>query len=406
MSTEDIRRFRLLPEATYAIGPFGGQVKNGSLLLSPAVDQFYGNNAPGPYTLLHLAAEGGNAQQDSYRPWMNTGITFTGNRDHQYIGQKGKQSDYTDLVIHWSDNPGEWLKDRLRFIFTSGYDGNASTGAQSEEGLEFMRFWPNRYEDPHVGVGDFYAANLADPTITAPTERLDVVNGRVRIRQLPDDPAHEGSYKVMVVDDAAYPDDERGVVKWVNPNDLPGAADCDWRIENDGTSGAAVAHDVYTAVGTSDDCPDAADAVGIGIDLQGVVSPGKLAVATSGYGTAVHVAQNSAGASATGIEVTLAGATATTRGLSISATQGNSNAADNRGVSILATGSGNTVNTWNYGLHAEAAGGTHRSRGVYAKSSGAAFTGYGGYFEALDDASWTTGMAAYARAGVMRAGAS
>lgn len=124
--TAAVRRLLLQQNATYAIGPFGGQVKNGALLLSPDVDQFYGNGAPGPYTLLHLAAADDNAQQDSYRPWMSTGITLTGNRDHQYIGQKAGELDYTDLVIHWSDNPGEFLKDRLRFIFTSGYDAGVS----------------------------------------------------------------------------------------------------------------------------------------------------------------------------------------------------------------------------------------------------------------------------------------
>lgn len=26
-----------------------------------------------------------------------------------------------------------------------------------------MRMFPNRYEDPRIGIGDWYAANLADP---------------------------------------------------------------------------------------------------------------------------------------------------------------------------------------------------------------------------------------------------
>ncbi|MCW5900451.1 MAG: hypothetical protein KIT10_14395 [Flavobacteriales bacterium] len=113
--TAAVRLLLLLQNATYAIGPFGGQVKNGALLLSPDVDQFYGNGAPGPYSLLHLAAANNNAQQDSYRPWMNTGITFTGNDDQGYIGQKAGELDYTDLVIHWSDNPNgsPWVVDRI-----------------------------------------------------------------------------------------------------------------------------------------------------------------------------------------------------------------------------------------------------------------------------------------------------
>lgn len=61
---------------------------------------------------MHLAAADDNAQDISYRDWMKTGITFTGNGDHSYIGQKiqeideEEQLDYTDMVVHWSDNPG------------------------------------------------------------------------------------------------------------------------------------------------------------------------------------------------------------------------------------------------------------------------------------------------------------
>lgn len=125
LRTDGLFRFRLNKTETYGtLGAFSSIPANGFGLLTP--NGSFINNAPGPYSLLHLAAEGGNAQQDSYRPWMSTGITFTGNADHQYIGQKAGELDYTDLVIHWSDNPGEFLKDRLRFIFTSGYDAGVS----------------------------------------------------------------------------------------------------------------------------------------------------------------------------------------------------------------------------------------------------------------------------------------
>ncbi len=91
--TEDVRRFRLNYDETYTIGTFGSQVKDGSLLLSPDVDQFYTNGAPGPYSLLHLASEDDNAQEVSYRNWMRTGITLTGNADHSYFGQKAGELD-------------------------------------------------------------------------------------------------------------------------------------------------------------------------------------------------------------------------------------------------------------------------------------------------------------------------
>ena len=119
--TDAVRRMLLQESATYSIAGFPPQARDGSLLLSPDVDQFYTEGGPGPYSLLHLAAEDENAQAQSYRRWMNNGITFTGNADHRYIGQKYDGLDRTDMVIHWSDNPGTFFgPDRLRFIFTSG----------------------------------------------------------------------------------------------------------------------------------------------------------------------------------------------------------------------------------------------------------------------------------------------
>jgi hypothetical protein len=107
--TENIRRFSLLPNATYAIGGFPAQVKNGSLLLSPNVDGFYAGGAPGPYTGLHLAAATNNTSQSGYRSNMGNGITLTGNNDQMYVGQLFRGLDFTDAAIVWSDNPGEFL---------------------------------------------------------------------------------------------------------------------------------------------------------------------------------------------------------------------------------------------------------------------------------------------------------
>ncbi len=190
---------------------------------------------------------------------MKNGLTVTGNQDHGFLGQKTGAVDFTDMVLHWSDNPGLTLRDRLRFIFTSGYSAAAASGAQSTEGLEAMRIFPIRYDEAYIGFGDFYAANLANPLITEPSERVDVVNGRVRVRQLPDDPEHTGPYKVLVVDDSPAPSAERGVVKWRTLPSNPGGADCDWTL-----IGGANNNDVITAVGSSTSCPSDANFVGIG----------------------------------------------------------------------------------------------------------------------------------------------
>ncbi len=40
---------------------------------------------------------------------MRNGVTFTGNLDHGYIGQNYGDEDYTDMVIQWSDNPGNYF---------------------------------------------------------------------------------------------------------------------------------------------------------------------------------------------------------------------------------------------------------------------------------------------------------
>ncbi|MCB9169106.1 MAG: hypothetical protein H6594_02010 [Flavobacteriales bacterium] len=123
--TDALRRMRLQETATYTIGSFSSLVRDGSLLLSPDVDLFYTNGGPGPFSLLHLAdGTGDNSQDLGFRPWMRNGITFTGNSDQGYIGQKytyydpedeesGERPDYTDMVVQWSDNPGTWLSDRM-----------------------------------------------------------------------------------------------------------------------------------------------------------------------------------------------------------------------------------------------------------------------------------------------------
>ena len=252
--TEDIRRFRLNFDESYSIGSFLGQQKYGALLLSPRVDQFHLNGAKGPYSLLHIADADNNAQQASYRDWMHVGLTFTGNRDHGYIGQKhGEEFDFTDMVVHWSDNPTKWLKDRMRFIFTSGYNDQVATGANSLEGLEAMRLYPVDDDNVNIGLGDFYAGNIADPTnVLEPTERLDVLTGKVRIRQLPTDAVSTSNEYVTV-------NTTTGVLEHrpLPPSATPG---CEWfRV---GGSSKLVLSGTDTPSGGS--CPDRAWLYGIG----------------------------------------------------------------------------------------------------------------------------------------------
>ena len=274
-------RARINPVRSLSINGFSNIPTTGFMLISP--DFTFLNVRKTPYSRLHLA-EGvqSNASPWGYRDWQRNGITFTGNDDHGYIGHKYRGEDITDMVIQWSDNPGFDRADRMRFIFTSAFDGVSPTGMNSYEGLEGMRLWPVDDREINVGVGDFFADG------TDPTERLHVLNGRVRIEELPNDDEALGLTKVMMVDDAAG--GEYGVVKWLDVDNLI-PTDCEW------TMNTSAPNHVYTAVGVVDpNCPDDLEAVGIGVDPGTIIFPqvvAKLNVATtstgSAFGTIVNV---------------------------------------------------------------------------------------------------------------------
>jgi len=276
--TQNVLRARLNGSVTGgSVGPFNGINRAGFLMLSGVPDAFAGTGSQAPFTRMHLIDEETGfvnpivyAQTQGFRPWQRNGITFTGNSDQSYIGQKYAGNDNTDFVIQWSDNPNgsPWGVDRMKFVFTTQYNAGQSRGAASTNGLEAIRLWPRNNFDVNMGIGDFFAGNQLTPTVVVdPTERVDILNGRLRIRQLPDDSAAVDSFFVMVVDRTTLTpgNQERGVVKWVDPSVFGGGgADCDWTVENDGVSGPGVSHNVYTAVGVDDDCPDDDDRVGIG----------------------------------------------------------------------------------------------------------------------------------------------
>ena len=355
--TNNIQRMQLLPSDTYSINGFAPQSKSGSLLLARDVANFR-LGAPGPYTRLHLADTPNGSQQNGYRSNMQNGVTMTGNNDQMYVGQLYNGLDYTDAAIVWSDNPGEWLADRLTFNFTSGYNSAAPSGSTSFRGLQTMLIQPDASgAEAYVGLGEFDAAG------EAPLERLDVLDGRVRVRELPDASGQaSGSYKVMVVDDAALPSGERGVVKWVDPSAIADAG-CEWTM-NTGSD-----NNLSTAFGSADpNCPDNGDAVGIGVDLSITPPPGKLAVETDVYDHGVDVNVGTSGL-------------------------------DTRGVNVVSSGGAN----YNYGLFADATGATVRSRGVYGHSAGATYYGAGGIFRSDDDATYATGVQGHVTGGALEA---
>lgn len=107
--THDIMRMRLYGSQSSTINGFTGVEQNGYLGISP--QPLFFSNTVGPFTRLHLADSINDntftfAQPLGFRPWMKNGITFTGNSDQAYIGQRFYGNDSTDLVFQWSDNPG------------------------------------------------------------------------------------------------------------------------------------------------------------------------------------------------------------------------------------------------------------------------------------------------------------
>ncbi|MDQ3101267.1 MAG: hypothetical protein M3R08_07760, partial [Bacteroidota bacterium] len=223
-----------------------------------------------PKTYLHLNGSPG-LLTEGYRNWMRVGLFNTTSNDGMYVGLKRESSNNVDAIFNWGDDYGQYNYDALRFIFTASR-GSGSV-AQSEAGLEIARLIPSLDGNVgYFGIGDFNTAS------TEPTERLDVLNGRLRIRELPlAGNEADAEYLMMVVDNSTDPD-ESGVVKWVNP--ATALTDCEWTM-NTGTD-----LDLSTAFGTSATCPDENDAVGIGVDLSTGFTPRKLHVKATHHGTA------------------------------------------------------------------------------------------------------------------------
>jgi hypothetical protein len=270
--TDSIFRMRLWNTTNSSINTFLTK-QNGFLGISDEPAFF--SNSVGPFSRIHLVDSlNSNAanpttylQQLGFRPWMRNGIAMTGNSDQCYMGAKYNGNDSSDIVLQWSDNPDDQIygTDRLRFLFTTRYNAALQYGARSREGLESFRIFVPNDTSANVGIGDWWRATVQNGGVAVdPTERLDVLTGRVRIRQLPEDSAAVDSFYVMVVDRTLG--GERGVVKWVDPLDLPpvggtgGGAACDWNVHSVGN------YNVRTAYGApAGTCPSRNSNVGIGI---------------------------------------------------------------------------------------------------------------------------------------------
>ncbi|MBZ0206891.1 MAG: hypothetical protein K8H89_11245 [Flavobacteriales bacterium] len=110
--TSDLFRARINERVTYpSLNNFTNIPADGFTLITPS-DHYFSFNPKGPFSRLHLAeGDGDNAQAFGYRLWQRNGVTFTGNSDQGYIGQKynreHEEGDLTDMVIQQNDNPGD-----------------------------------------------------------------------------------------------------------------------------------------------------------------------------------------------------------------------------------------------------------------------------------------------------------
>jgi hypothetical protein len=142
--TNNARRMRLNGDATYSVNGWNQQ-RNGYLLLglpgTGVTNHLYNTANFGAFSLLHLNG-GASVQEFGFRPWMQTGITFTSNNDLAYIGHKSNGNDITDFICAWSDNGGNGGPgpDVMKFVFTTGSGvGGSDLIGNNLDGREIMR---------------------------------------------------------------------------------------------------------------------------------------------------------------------------------------------------------------------------------------------------------------------------
>lgn len=202
---------------------------------------------------------------------MKNGIYMSGNSDMMYVGQLFRAgADESDAVIAWGDNAAAPAgPDHLRFLFMGS----------GLEGQEVTRITGNG----EFGVGNFDLAGVQ------PTEKLDVLAGRLRLRALPSSVPANTMTKVLVVDDSPSPSGERGVIKWRDISTI-GGADCDWDITS--SEHVVSAYNGMNVNGAPCD-PDDGSAVAIGLTTP----KAKLDVYYTGatnHGLSGNLATNSA----------------------------------------------------------------------------------------------------------------
>ena len=179
----------------YTIEGYGtaqGVNTSGYLLLGQDGQTQNGNpslfNSKGAFSMLHLNGVqntngGGFVQEFGFRPWMKTGVTFTGNNDLMYFGIRALSAgqDLSEMGVTWSDNSGNGFPgpDDFVFRFTSGGAGNTtiSNNLTAENDLD------GRHVARFTGTGEFGLGNtfgIGNPIYVRPAslQHLSLSNNR------------------------------------------------------------------------------------------------------------------------------------------------------------------------------------------------------------------------------------
>ncbi len=199
MHTAGLARLRVNPIEQINFNGYTNQVMTGHVGIGVGMT----STIP-PLTYLHIRGGVNVGLTTGYRDWMRVGLLTTDQSDGAYFGLKRLTIGTANSVVNWSDDAGQ---DILQFIFTAEPD--VLTVAGSNDGLEIARMLPDpNGNEGYFGIGDFHTAS------DQPDERLDVLNGGVKIRDLPTAPYNDDELeRIVVVDDD-------GLLHWRDVNSI------------------------------------------------------------------------------------------------------------------------------------------------------------------------------------------
>ncbi|MEN9303800.1 MAG: hypothetical protein RL264_2229 [Bacteroidota bacterium] len=166
--TDNQFRMKLNGTVSYPVNGYAGN-RNGYLLIGQSIGGNYTSNTEGAASLLHLNGTYNLNSQPAlgYRPWMETGVTFSDNNDLSYFGLRrvNDNLDLTETTICWTndnDIPGDVGPDDMVFRFTSGSAGTVGNTindnlitSEDLDGLHVARYTYNGL----MGLGNTFGVN-------------------------------------------------------------------------------------------------------------------------------------------------------------------------------------------------------------------------------------------------------